>query len=84
MPPSFLISSAETAVPDEFTCDPLADSKRYAVDPSDSAFKVMTSQYQTKRPYGYRPSLGVRRQASSPASFQDGNRNGEFSFLLQK
>ncbi|RVE55997.1 hypothetical protein OJAV_G00232030, partial [Oryzias javanicus] len=67
--------TAETPVPDEFTCDPLADSKRYAVDPSDSAFKVMTSQYQSKRPYGYRPSLGVRRQASSPASFQDGNRN---------
>ncbi|XP_023808921.1 sex comb on midleg-like protein 4 isoform X3 [Oryzias latipes] len=67
--------TAETPMPDDFTCDPLADSKRYAVDPSDSAFKVMTSQYQTKRPYGYRPSPGVRRQVSSPASFQDGNRN---------
>lgn len=71
-------------MPDDFTCDPLADSKRYAVDPSDSAFKVMTSQYQTKRPYGYRPSPGVRRQVSSPASFQDGNRNGEFLFSFKK
>uniref|UniRef100_A0A8D3AEB2 SAM domain-containing protein n=1 Tax=Scophthalmus maximus TaxID=52904 RepID=A0A8D3AEB2_SCOMX len=67
---------------DDFLCDPPVDSKRYAVDPSDSAFNVMTSQYPTKNPYGYRGSscstpMGVCRQASSPGSFQDANRNGE-------
>lgn len=73
---------AETPVPDDFLCDPPVDSKRYAVDPSDSAFNVTTSQYLPKHSYGYRGSscsMPVRlcRQASSPASFQEGNRNGE-------
>ena len=75
-------SPAETPLPDDFICDPPVDSKRYTIDPSDSAFNIMTSQYQTKHSYVYRSSscstpLGVCRQASSPASFHDGNRNGE-------
>lgn len=74
--------SAETPMPDDFLCDPPVDSKRYAVDPSDSAFNVMASQYSIKHSYSYRGSScstsgGICRQASSPGSFQDGNRNGE-------
>ncbi|XP_076611661.1 sex comb on midleg-like protein 4 isoform X2 [Chaetodon auriga] len=70
----------ETPMPDDFLCDPLVDSKRYAVDPSDSAFNVVTSQYPPKHAYGYRGSscstaMGLCRQASSPGSFQEGNRN---------
>lgn len=75
---------AETPVPDDYLCDPPPDSKRYAVDPSDSAFNVTTSQYPVKHLYGYRSSscsgpAGLCRQASSPASFQEGNRHGEFA-----
>lgn len=75
-------------MPGDFLCDPPVDSKRYAVDPSDSAFNVMTSQYPLKHSYGYRGSscstpMGLCRQASSPASFQDGNRNGEAVFCIQ-
>ncbi|XP_030261679.1 sex comb on midleg-like protein 4 [Sparus aurata] len=74
------VLTGETAMPGDFLCDPPVDSKRYAVDPSDSAFNVMTSQYPLKHSYGYRGSscstpMGLCRQASSPASFQDGNRN---------
>ncbi|XP_013867440.1 sex comb on midleg-like protein 4 isoform X2 [Austrofundulus limnaeus] len=70
----------DTLLPDDFTCEPPVDSKRYAIDPSDSAFNVTASQYQSKRSYGYRSSscstpAGVLRQMSSPATFQDGNRN---------
>nr|XP_020479325.1 sex comb on midleg-like protein 4 [Monopterus albus] len=75
------VLTAETPMPDDFLCDPPVDSKRYAVDPSDSAFNVMASQYSTKHMYSYRGSscstpVGLCRQASSPGSFQDGNRNG--------
>ena len=75
-------SLAETPMPDDFLCDPPVDSKRYAIDPSDSAFNVMTSQYQTKHSYGYRGSscstpMALCRQASNPGSFQEANRNGE-------
>ncbi|XP_067338656.1 sex comb on midleg-like protein 4 isoform X2 [Channa argus] len=71
----------ETPMPDDFLCDPPVDSKRYAVDPSDSAFNIMASQYPTKHSYSYRgsccsTSVAVCRQASSPGSFQDGNRHG--------
>ncbi|XP_061563129.1 sex comb on midleg-like protein 4 isoform X2 [Cololabis saira] len=71
---------AETPLPDDCMCDPPVDSKRYAVDPSDSAFNIMASQYQSKHSYGYRSSScavpqRVYRRASSPATFQDGNRN---------
>ena len=72
--------SAETSVPDDFLCDPV-DSKRYAVDPSDSAFGVMATGFQPKHSYGYRGSSGCSnpmvmcRQASSPRNFQDPNRN---------
>ncbi|XP_070782422.1 sex comb on midleg-like protein 4 [Enoplosus armatus] len=74
------VLTAETSMPDDFLCDPPVDSKRYAVDPSDSAFNVMTSQYPPKHSYGYRGSscsapMGLCRQASSPGSFQEGNRN---------
>ncbi|XP_037607478.1 sex comb on midleg-like protein 4 [Sebastes umbrosus] len=74
------VLTAETSMPDDFLCDPPVDSKRYAVDPSDSAFNVMTSQYPPKHAYGYRGSscstpMGLCRQASSPGSFQEVNRN---------
>lgn len=73
---------AETPMPDDYLCDPPVDSKRYAVDPSHSAFNIMTSQYPTKHTYAYRGSscstpVAVCRKASSPGSFQDGNRNGK-------
>ncbi|XP_075940135.1 sex comb on midleg-like protein 4 [Anarhichas minor] len=73
------VLTAETSMPDDFLCDPPVDSKRYAIDPSDSAFNVMTSQYPPKRSYGYRGSscstpMGLCRQASSPGGFQDANR----------
>ncbi|XP_030577630.1 sex comb on midleg-like protein 4 isoform X2 [Archocentrus centrarchus] len=69
----------ETPLADDFICDPPVDSRRYAIDPSDSAFSV-TSQYQTKQSYSYRGSscsttAGMCRQASSPGSHQEGNRN---------
>lgn len=72
-------------MPDDFLCDPV-DSKRYAVDPSDSAFNVMTTQFPPKHAYIYRGSsscsapVGICRQASSPAAFQEANRNGEGAF----
>ncbi|KAM3861007.1 sex comb on midleg-like protein 4 [Diretmus argenteus] len=72
--------SSETSMPDDFLCDPV-DSKRYAVDPSDSAFNVMTTQFPPKHPYGYRGGsscstpMGMCRQASSPGGFQEGNRS---------
>ncbi|XP_044025793.1 sex comb on midleg-like protein 4 isoform X3 [Siniperca chuatsi] len=74
------VLTAETPMPDDFLCDPPVDSKRYALDPSDSAFNVMTSQYPPKHSYGYRGSscstpMGLCRQASNPGSFQEGNRN---------
>ncbi|CAN9507425.1 unnamed protein product [Ophioblennius macclurei] len=71
------VLTAETPMPGDFSFEPALDSKRYAVDPTDSAFNLMTSQYQNK--FSYRGSscsapMGLCRQASSPASFQDGNR----------
>ncbi|XP_029705677.1 sex comb on midleg-like protein 4 isoform X1 [Takifugu rubripes] len=74
------VLTAETPVPDDFLCDPLVDSKRYSVDPSDSAFNVTTSQYASKNPYSYRGSScslpgGLCRQMSSPGRFHDTNRN---------
>ncbi|XP_029965573.1 sex comb on midleg-like protein 4 isoform X2 [Salarias fasciatus] len=65
----------ETPMPGDFSFEPALDSKRYAVDPTDSAFNLMTSQYQNKFSYrGSSCSARLIRQASSPASFQDGNR----------
>ncbi|XP_076025610.1 sex comb on midleg-like protein 4 isoform X2 [Genypterus blacodes] len=63
----------ETPTPDVFP-----DSKRYAVDPSDSAFNLRRSQYAPKHSYSYRGGSCAPllcRQMSSPASYQDGNRN---------
>ncbi|XP_062324479.1 sex comb on midleg-like protein 4 isoform X1 [Osmerus eperlanus] len=66
------VLTAETSMPEDFLCDPV-DSKRYAVDPSDSAFSVMATPFPPKHTYGYRGSnggsapLGMCRQASSPA-----------------
>uniref|UniRef100_A0A3Q3EX34 SAM domain-containing protein n=1 Tax=Labrus bergylta TaxID=56723 RepID=A0A3Q3EX34_9LABR len=56
-------------MPDDYLCDPPVDSKRYAVDPSDSAFNLMASQYPQKHSYAYRGSscsapIGVCRQFS--------------------
>lgn len=81
------VLTAETTMPDEYLCDPPVDSKRYAVDPSDSAFNVMSSQFNPKRAYGYRSSscptpMPLCRQASSPGHFQEGHRNG-YSPMLQ-
>ncbi|KAG7509338.1 hypothetical protein JOB18_041551 [Solea senegalensis] len=75
------VLTAETPAPDDFLCDPPVESKRYAVDPSDSGFNLMVSQYPAKRLYGYRGSrcstpMGLCRQLSCPGSFQDTNRNG--------
>ncbi|XP_005914381.1 sex comb on midleg-like protein 4 isoform X1 [Haplochromis burtoni] len=74
------VLTAETPLADDFLCDPPVDSRRYAIDPSDSAFSVTTSQYQMKQSYGYRGSscsatASICRQASSPGSHQEGNRN---------
>lgn len=79
---SVFLLSADTPLPDDFMCHPPADSKRYTVDPTDSAFNIMATQYQTRPSYVYRSNscstpIGLCRQLSSPASFQDGNRNGE-------
>uniref|UniRef100_H3DFW1 Scm polycomb group protein like 4 n=1 Tax=Tetraodon nigroviridis TaxID=99883 RepID=H3DFW1_TETNG len=73
-------SRGESPVPDDFLCEPLVDSKRYSVDPGDSAFSVTTSQYVPKNPYSYRGSscslpAGLCRRASSPGRFHDGSRN---------
>ncbi|XP_030201391.1 sex comb on midleg-like protein 4 isoform X3 [Gadus morhua] len=78
--------TAETSVPDDFLCDPV-DSKRYAVDPSDSAFGVMATGFRPKHSYGYRGSsssgcsnpTAMCRRASSPGNFQDPNRNTAYS-----
>lgn len=78
----------ETAMPNDFLCDPEVDSKRYAVDHRDSAFNVTTSQYPSKHSYGYRGGscsvpVGFCRQALSPGIFKEGNRNGESVFYAQ-
>ncbi|XP_018585912.1 sex comb on midleg-like protein 4 isoform X1 [Scleropages formosus] len=67
--------STETSMPEDYLADPI-DSKRYSVDPSDSAFNAMGSSYPGKA-YGYRScqSFPSGRQASSPNTFQEGNRS---------
>ncbi|XP_061099297.1 sex comb on midleg-like protein 4 isoform X3 [Conger conger] len=74
--------STETSMPEDYLVDPI-DSKRYSVDPSDSAFNTMSSPYPPK-PYGYRAcqqfpggatAMGLCRQPSSPSTFQEGNRS---------
>ncbi|XP_034017852.1 sex comb on midleg-like protein 4 [Thalassophryne amazonica] len=68
--------TAGTLMSDDFLCGAV-DSKRYDIDPSVSAFTVMSS---TKNSYGYRSgnscttSMSMCRQASSPGSFQEVNR----------
>uniref|UniRef100_A0A3Q3X4T9 SAM domain-containing protein n=1 Tax=Mola mola TaxID=94237 RepID=A0A3Q3X4T9_MOLML len=74
-------------MPDDFLCDPLVDSKRYAVNHSDSAFNVTMSQYPPKHSYSYRGGscsvpVGLCRQASSPGCFQEGNRNASSPLSL--
>ncbi|XP_015206036.1 sex comb on midleg-like protein 4 isoform X2 [Lepisosteus oculatus] len=70
--------STETSMPEDYLVDPI-DSKRYSVDPSDSAFNSMSSPYPPKPSYGYRScqqfSGGPCRQTSSPSTFQEGNRS---------
>ncbi|XP_072558812.1 sex comb on midleg-like protein 4 isoform X3 [Paramormyrops kingsleyae] len=74
--------SADTSMPEDYLVDPI-DSKRYSVDPSDSAFNTMNSPYPPK-PYGYRVCQpfpggsappGLCRQTASPSTFQEGNRS---------
>ncbi|XP_041109257.1 sex comb on midleg-like protein 4 isoform X1 [Polyodon spathula] len=76
-------STAETSMPEDYLVDPI-DPKRYSVDPSDSAFNLMSSPYPPKPSYGYRSCqqfpggpapIGPCRQASSPSTFQEGNRS---------
>ncbi|XP_076844294.1 sex comb on midleg-like protein 4 isoform X1 [Brachyhypopomus gauderio] len=64
---------------DDYHPEPM-ESKRYSVDPSDTAFGTMTSPYTApKSTYGFRSgpaySGGVCRQAASPSTFQEGNRS---------
>lgn len=75
------VLTAETTTPDEFLSDPPAESKRYAVDPSDSAFSVTGTTYLQKRTFGFRSNscptpMPLCRQASSPRCFQESHRNG--------
>ncbi|XP_051781106.1 sex comb on midleg-like protein 4 isoform X2 [Erpetoichthys calabaricus] len=73
----------ETSMPEDYLVDPV-DSKRYSVDPTDSAFNAMSSPYPAKPSYSYRScqqfqggstSVGMCRQTSSPSTFQEGNRS---------
>nr|XP_023692518.1 sex comb on midleg-like protein 4 [Paramormyrops kingsleyae] len=75
-------ASTDTSMPEDYLVDPI-DSKRYSVDPSDSAFNTMNSPYPPK-PYGYRVCQpfpggsappGLCRQTASPSTFQEGNRS---------
>ncbi|KAG2468083.1 SCML4 protein, partial [Polypterus senegalus] len=70
-------------MPEDYLVDPV-DSKRYSVDPTDSAFNAMSSPYPAKPSYSYRScqqfqggstSVGMCRQTSSPSTFQEGNRS---------
>ncbi|XP_041952389.1 sex comb on midleg-like protein 4 isoform X2 [Alosa alosa] len=71
--------ATDSPMREDYHGDGLDSSKRYSVDPSDSAFGAMTSPYPPKPAYGFRSgpaySGGVCRQASSPGSFQEGNRS---------
>ncbi|MGH0139619.1 UNVERIFIED_CONTAM: hypothetical protein FKN15_048155 [Acipenser sinensis] len=77
------VLTAETSMPEDYLVDPI-DPKRYSVDPTDSAFNLMSSPYPSKPSYGYRSCqqfpggptpIGLCRQASSPSTFQEGNRS---------
>ncbi|MGH0131935.1 UNVERIFIED_CONTAM: hypothetical protein FKN15_015737 [Acipenser sinensis] len=81
--------STETSMPEDYLVDPI-DPKRYSVDPTDSAFNLMSSPYPPKPSYGYRSCqqfpggptpIGLCRQASSPSTFQEGNRSGVWLLL---
>ncbi|KAK7906834.1 hypothetical protein WMY93_015446 [Mugilogobius chulae] len=74
------VLTAETATPGNYLCDPV-ESKRYSHDPSDSAFSLMSPQYNPKRTFGFRSTscptpVPACRQASSPRCFQECHRNG--------
>ncbi|XP_031438079.1 sex comb on midleg-like protein 4 isoform X3 [Clupea harengus] len=73
--------ATDSPMREDYHGDGLDSSKRYSVDPSDSAFGAMTSPYPPKPAYGFRSgpaySGGVCRQASSPSGFQEGNRSGK-------
>jgi len=71
----------------DYHMDQSADSKRYAVDPGDSAFNSISSSYSPKSSYGFRSSAQqfsggsgaggmCRPSANSPSTF-DNNRTGE-------
>ncbi|XP_063078918.1 sex comb on midleg-like protein 4 [Engraulis encrasicolus] len=62
---------------EDYHGDGVDSSKRYSVDPSDSAFGAMTSPYPPPKPtYTFRSGPAypgaVCRQASSPNAFQEG------------
>uniref|UniRef100_A0A3B3SPX8 Scm polycomb group protein like 4 n=1 Tax=Paramormyrops kingsleyae TaxID=1676925 RepID=A0A3B3SPX8_9TELE len=70
-------ASTDTSMPEDYLVDPI-DSKRYSVDPSDSAFNTMNSPYPPK-PYGYRKlrykSTSVLLRLNTPAKLISGPRN---------
>ncbi|OCT80400.1 sex comb on midleg-like protein 4 isoform X3 [Xenopus laevis] len=76
------MESAETVIPEDYLVDPV-NTKRYNVDPSDSAYNYIGSVYPARqnsgegrlggascnhRSSGGQSSVGLRRQASSPTS----------------
>ncbi|KAM6960903.1 sex comb on midleg-like protein 4 [Aplochiton taeniatus] len=77
-------SDAETSLAEDYLLDQ-SDSKRYSVDPGDSAFSSISSSYSPKSSYGFRSSqqfsngsvpIGACRQTSSPSAFLENNRAG--------
>ncbi|XP_056152403.1 sex comb on midleg-like protein 4 [Lampris incognitus] len=79
-------SDAETSMAEDYHLDQ-SDSKRYSVDPGDSAFGSISSSYSPKSSYGFRLSqqfssnssapMGMCRQtSSSPSTFLENNRTG--------
>lgn len=78
--------TAETSMAEDYHLDQ-SDSKRYSVDPGDSAFSSISSSYSPKSSYGFRSSqqfsngsapMGMCRQtSSSPNTFLESNRTGK-------
>ncbi|KAJ3613613.1 hypothetical protein NHX12_019859 [Muraenolepis orangiensis] len=85
--------SDEISMTDDYHMDP-SDSKRYSVDPGDSAFNSISSSYSPKTSYGFRsssqqfsggPAPGgmCRQSASSPSTFLENNRTGAYGASLE-
>ena len=83
----FPTHTAETSMAEDYHLDQ-SDAKRYSVDPGDSAFSSISSSYTPKPSYGFRSSqqfsngsapMGMCRQtSSSPNTFLESNRTGEW------